>query len=148
MVSVSHTLVAISIAAKITNPVIALPLSFFSNYVLDMIPHWDFGYGWREKSKKKLFIEGFADVAVSYILVFLIWKKFLPNTSLISLLINAFLAHLPDWLELPYLLFNIKIQPFTFFYQIQHVVHRKLALPWGVVTQIVTVAPFLYFALR
>ncbi len=72
MVSVSHTLVAISIAAKISNPAIALPLSFFSNYVLDMIPHWDFGYGWREKTKRKLFLEGFADVAVRYLLVLVI----------------------------------------------------------------------------
>ncbi len=148
MVSVAHTLVAVSIAAKIGNPIIAFPLSFFSNYLLDMIPHWDFGYGWRAKSKKRLFLEGFGDVAVSYLLVFLIWQKLLPNVSLVYLLANAFLGQLADWLELPYLLFNIKVQPFAFFYQVQHVVHRKLALPWGVVTQIAVVAPILFFALR
>ncbi|MBI3384720.1 hypothetical protein HY030_00835 [Candidatus Gottesmanbacteria bacterium] len=148
MISVAHSLVAVSIAAKIPNPIIAFPLSFFSNYLLDMIPHWDFGYGWRAKSKKRLFLEGASDVAVSYILVFLIWQKFLPHISLVYLLANAFLSQLPDWLELPYVLFNVKVQPFVFFYQIQHLIHRKLALPWGIVTQIVTVLPLLYFALH
>lgn len=148
MTSVTHTLVAISLASKISNPYLAFPLSFLSNYALDMIPHWDFGIGWRKKTKTKLFLEGFLDVAVSYLLVFFMHDKFFNSTSLTYLLINAFLAQLPDWLEVPYLLFNIKIQPFTFFYQIQHFVHRKLDLPWGVVTQLAIVLPLLYFTIK
>lgn len=148
MTSTTHSLVAIAIAAKISNPAISLPLSFLSNFLLDMVPHWDFGYGWREKSKKKIFIEGMLDVAVSYALVFLIQKYYLNNINLWYMLAVVFFAQLPDWLEIPYLLFNWHHQPFTFFYRIQHLIHKRLDLPWGILPQIAVAAPLLYLAIN
>lgn len=147
MTSVTHTLVAVSIAAKIGNPALALPLSFASNFLLDMVPHWDFGFGWRKKSKMKLFSEGVLDITLSYILVYWIHRQFLPDVSLFYLALNAFAAQLPDWLEIPYLLFNWKQQPFSFFYEIQHRIHRRLDLPWGLLPQIAVALPLLMWAI-
>lgn len=147
MTSTTHTLVAIAIAAKIGNPQISLPLSFLSNYLLDMVPHWDFGFNWRLKSKTKLFLEGLLDIVVSYALVFIIQKYYLPQVNLWYMLLVAFFAQLPDWLEIPYLLFNWKFEPFAFFYRIQHFIHRRLRFPWGLLPQIAIALPLLYFAI-
>lgn len=146
MTSITHSLVAVAIGVKIQNPAIAFPLCFLSNYLLDMIPHWDFGYGWRKKSKVKLFLEGFIDITVSYSLVLISHNFFFNTTSLSYLLLCAFIAQLPDWLELPYLLLNLKQKPFYFFYKIQHLIHRKLDLPWGILPQVGLVIPFLFWA--
>jgi hypothetical protein len=148
MTSVTHTLVAIAVASKIQNPAIAFPTCFFSNYLLDMIPHWDFGYGWREKSKTKLFIEGLLDISVSYFLVFYLHQTIFQNTNIYYLLICAFLAQLPDWLEIPYLIFDFKKQPFSFFYQIQHQIHNRWNLPWGLLPQIVVAGSSLVWAIK
>lgn len=113
-----------------------------------MIPHWDFGLGWRQKTKRKILAEGFLDVALSYVLIFLIQRYHLPHINLIYLFVIAFIAQLPDWLEVPYLLFNWKAQPFTFFYQIQHIIHRKMDLPWGLVSQVIVCLPLLYLILK
>lgn len=148
MTSTAHSLVAIAIAAKITNPELAIPLAFTSNFLLDMVPHWDFGFGWRQKNKTKLFWEAALDVSLSYFLTGIIYFKFLSHLNPIFLLACVFASQLPDWLEVPYLLFNWKSEPFYFFYRIQHHIHRKLDLPWGLVSQIVVVLPLLYLTLK
>lgn len=148
MTSTTHSLVAISLALVIKNPALTLPVCFASNYILDTIPHWDFGFGWRQKTKKKILAEGVLDVVLSYFLVFLIQRFFFPEVSLLYLFASAFFAQLPDWLEVPYLLFNWKSQPFAFFYQIQHILHRRMDLPWGIVSQIIVCLPLLYLILR
>lgn len=148
MTSTTHSLVAIAIAAKITSPELAIPLAFASNFLLDMVPHWDFGFGWREKSKTKLFLEGVFDVGLSYFLTLVIYLKFLSHLNPVFVFACVFFSQLPDWLEVPYLLFNWKGEPFHFFYRIQHHIHRKLDLPWGLVPQIAVVLPLLYLTLK
>ncbi len=148
MTSTTHSLVAVAIAAKISNPTLAIPLAFASNFLLDTIPHWDFGFGWRQKGKTKLFWEGVLDVSLSYFLATVIFLKFLPLVNPLLLYASVFASQLPDWLEVPYLLFNWKKEPFHFFYRIQHHIHRKWDLPWGVVPQIAIVLPLLYLTLK
>ncbi|MCL5675713.1 MAG: hypothetical protein M1120_01145 [Patescibacteria group bacterium] len=148
MTSTTHSLVAVAIAAEIQQPLFAIPLAFASNFILDMVPHWDFGFGWRQKSKTKLFLEGTLDVVVSYILVTLIYFRFLSYLNPFFVFACVFASQLPDWLEIPYLLLNWKNEPFHFFYKIQHFIHRKLDLPWGIVPQVAIVLPLLYLTLR
>ncbi len=54
-------------------------------------------------------------------------------------------AILWDVLEAPYLIFNWNFPPFNLFYKLQSGMQGKAALPWGIVTQVVTVALVIYF---
>lgn len=95
----------------------------------------------------KIFLEGILDIFVSYALVFFLQHYYFPQVNINYLLISAFLSQLPDWLEIPYLLFNIKNQPFKFFYQVQHQIHHRLDLPWGLLPQIAIAFPLLLWSL-
>ncbi|MBI2012734.1 hypothetical protein HYS90_02270, partial [Candidatus Curtissbacteria bacterium] len=50
MTATAHALIGASIAAKITNPYLGIPLAIISHFVADLIPHWDAGTNHREKS--------------------------------------------------------------------------------------------------
>jgi membrane-bound metal-dependent hydrolase YbcI (DUF457 family) len=51
MTATAHALIGGAIAASIPNPALGLPLAAISHPLVDMIPHWDFGLGWRKKKK-------------------------------------------------------------------------------------------------
>ncbi len=139
MTATAHALVGGAIAASISNPAIALPLAALSHPLLDMIPHWDLGLGWRGKNKITLFAESVLDLVVGILLAFFIFGK---NVDPIYLLSCIFFSEIWDILMMPYLLFNWKFPPFSTAYQFQHKIqkHAKLAfLPWGILTQAVTV---------
>jgi hypothetical protein len=56
-------------------------------------------------------------------------------------------AQLPDWLESPFLMFKLKIPPFTWAYWLGHNLQSRMQLPWGLITQIVTVGIILFLVL-
>ncbi len=51
MTATAHAIVGGALAAAFPNPVIGISLSLLSHPLLDMIPHWDEGWGWRKKIK-------------------------------------------------------------------------------------------------
>lgn len=147
MTATAHALVGGAIAASISNPAIALPLASLSHPILDMIPHWDFGIGWRGKNKVTLFTESVLDLVVGILLAFFIFGK---NVDPIYFLTCIFFSEIWDILMMPYLLFKWKFPPFSTAYNLQHKIqkHTKLTfLPWGVLTQALTVGGIV-FALR
>ncbi len=139
MTATAHALVGGAIAASISNPAIALPLASISHPLLDMIPHWDLGNGWRSKNKATLFVESVLDLVVGVILAYFIFGQ---NVNLTYFLICIFFSEIWDILMMPYLLFDWKFSPFSTIYNIQHNIqrHAKLTfLPWGVLTQVTSV---------
>lgn len=139
MTATAHALVGGAIAASISNPAIALPLASISHPLLDMIPHWDLGNGWRGKNKVTLFLESCLDLAFGIALAFLIFGR---NVDPVYFLLCIFFSEVWDFLMMPYLLFNWKFVPFSTAYEIQHKIqkHAKLSiLPWGIITQAATV---------
>lgn len=147
MTATAHALVGGAIAASISNPAIALPLASLSHPILDMIPHWDLGIGWRSKNKVTLFAESVLDLVVGIILAFLIFGK---GVDPIYFLLCIFFSEIWDILMMPYLLVGWKFPPFSTAYNLQHKIqkHTKLTfLPWGIATQAVSVG-IIVFALR
>lgn len=147
MTATAHALVGGAIAASISNPAIALPLASLSHPILDMIPHWDFGIGWRTKNKVTLFTESVLDLVVGILLAFFIFGK---NVDPFYFLTCIFFSEIWDILMMPYLLFKWKFPPFSTAYNLQHKIqkHTKLTfLPWGILTQAITVGGIV-FALR
>ncbi|MBI3103409.1 hypothetical protein HYZ05_00555 [Candidatus Daviesbacteria bacterium] len=143
MTATAHALVGGAIAASIPNPALGLPLSFISHPILDMIPHWDFGVGWRKKNKVTLLLESILDLALGIGLAYLIFG--LPagqagkNINPLYFLSCIFFSEVWDILMMPYLLFGWKIPPFKTAYNWQHKIQSNIKLPWGILTQALTV---------
>lgn len=136
MTATAHALVGGAIASAISTPAIGITLSAASHPLLDMIPHWDAGWGWREKSKKKLFVEGTVDLAVGFALSYLIFGRSVPFWYFFTC---VFASVVWDLFEIPYWFFKWDFVPFNWIYKFQSAIQGKARLPWGLLTQVVIV---------
>lgn len=152
MTASGHALVGAAITTLLPNPAISLPVALFSHFAGDKLPHWDVMTD-KNKTKRQIFLQSVIDVLLGFTLVGVIFIYFwhAPNPWLV--LLGAFTAQLPDWLEIPYFFFNRKLPFITQNYQIQKWVHdvwfdSRLAAPWGIVSQVVVVVFFIWLSLR
>lgn len=137
MTATAHALVGGALATAFpNNPVLGISLALLSHPLLDMIPHWDEGWGWRQKDKLRLFAECSIDLSAGVIATFVLFGA---GVNVWYLLACIGAAILWDVLEAPYLILNWHFPPFNYFYKIQSKMQGKAALPWGIVTQVVTV---------
>ena len=136
MTATAHALVGGAIAAAIPNPAIALPLAALSHPILDMIPHWDLGMGWRKKNKVTFFAEAVLDLVLGLILAYFMFGK---SVNPFYLLTCIFFSEIWDILMMPRLLFGWNFFPFSTAYEWQHKIQSNAKLPWGILTQIGTV---------
>ena len=143
MTATAHALVGGTIAAALPdNPALGITLAALSHPILDMIPHWDFGMGWRKKNKVLLFFQSAADLIFGVAVTFLIFGR---TTNLLYLSLAIFISESWDLLMMPYLLFGWKFPPFSFFYKFGHETNRRTTLPWGILTQAVTITGIALF---
>lgn len=140
MTATAHALVGGAIAYSIQNPALGITLSFLSHPVLDFIPHWDFGWGWRKKTKLKLFCEASLDAVLGIFVSYLLFGQYMNFYYFIACVMSSLLW---DLLEIPYWFFNWRFVPFSTLHSIQHHIQGKAKLPWGILTQIVTVGIFI-----
>ena len=136
MTATAHALVGGAIAASVSNPAIGLPLAALSHPILDMIPHWDFGVGWRSKNKVTLFAESVLDLSLGIVLAYFIFGRYIDPIYLLSCI---FFSEIWDILMMPYLLFGWNFPPFSTAYRLQHKIQTNIKLPWGILTQAITV---------
>ena len=144
MTATAHALIGASIALKVTNPLLGIPIAILSHFIADLIPHWDAGTNHKLKSLTRLKIEAAADVILGFLLTFLIFWRLVPTEYLFIMIIAA---QLPDWLEAPSWMFNIKVPPFTWLDWLGHKLQSRMQLPWGLVTQVVVVGILVIYAL-
>lgn len=143
MTATAHSLVGASIVKLAPNPYLAIPLAFISNFLLDMIPHWDTGTGWRGRPRIFTFFATSLDVMIGLFLSFLVFRF---QVSPFYLLAGIFAATLPDWLAAPYIFLAWDLPPFSWFYRFQSKIHARDGTVLGIVTQVVTVLPIVYLA--
>lgn len=136
MTATAHALVGGAIASSFSNPALGLSLALASHPLLDMIPHWDFGKGWRDKNKITFMVEGVFDLSIGLISSYIIFGQFLDLGYFLTV---VFASLVFDLLQVPYWLFNMRIPPFSWAYQIQSKIDRTAKPPWGIVTQAATV---------
>jgi hypothetical protein len=141
MLLIPHTLVGIAIAAVVDQPFLALPLAFFSHFILDAIPHWDPLIKGIRSSKfsgvrgKVLFL-----IAIDFLIaldlgLFFVWRA-LPDISLAAkIFFAAFLANLPDGLMTPFIFFGKRWGWLEAYRQFHGRIQTKLTLPWGLLPQ-------------
>lgn len=143
MTATAHALIGAAIAAKIVNPWLAIPLAIVSHIALDLVPHWDAGTNKRKKTLEKFRMEAVVDVLLGFLLSYVIfWNRVDP----VYMFIIIIASQLPDWLQVPTSMFNIKVPPFTWVYQLGHKTQTRMQLPWGLVTQIVIVGIIVSYA--
>lgn len=137
MTATAHTLVGAAFAASFpSNPALGIGLSLVSHPFLDMIPHWDFGWNWRKKEKTTFFLQAAFDLVFGFALAYFLFGQNINFWYFLSC-IGASLIW--DIVESPYWFFDWRFPPFSWVYKIQSRMQGKLALPWGIVTQIVVV---------
>ena len=153
MTATAHALVSGAIAASAGNPTLAIPLAFISHFVMDAVPHWDFGTNWRTRTKTKTGVVAIFDTILGFTLAYFLFAGKVDAATLLATMIAG---NLPDWLEVPYYIFfahQEKKQParsasfwerLTYqIYKTENVFHAKAQFPMGVITQIATVVFFL-----
>lgn len=136
MTATAHALIGASIAAAIPNPAIGIPLVALSHPIADMIPHWDFGRGWKSKKKIVLFFQSLADLSFGVILAYILFGQSVNN---LYLFLAILISESWDILQAPYWLLNWRFPPFSSFYNFGHQINAKAKLPWGILTQAATV---------
>ena len=146
MTATAHALIGASLASKIANPVIGIPVAFLSHFIADLVPHWDAGTNHKKKSATRLKLEATLDVLLGFALVLLLFKTqtFSNPVYMFTMVITA---QLPDWIEAPSWMFGIKVPPFTWMDWLGHNLQTRMQLPWGLVTQVVIVGLLVLFAL-
>lgn len=141
MTATAHALVGGAIASTIPDPVIGISLSAISHPLLDMIPHWDAGWGWRQKTKLKLFLEGTADLGFGFIISYLIFGRNIPFWYFFTC---VFASVVWDIAEIPYWFWKWNFPPFNWIYKFQSRIQGKARLPWGILTQVAVVVFVVY----
>ncbi len=140
MTATGHAIIGTVIAAKIGNPVLAIPIALASHFVADALPHWDTGYHRKQKSRKSFFIQSAADVLIGFFASWGIITVFFPGTDLIYTYFIVLIAQLPDWLTAPYLFFNFNFPPFSWIYRLQKLFDTHMGMPWGFINQVAIAA--------
>ncbi len=156
MTATAHALVAGLIAQKFTaDPAGAGFLALGSHFLMDSIPHWDFGTNFRKRSKAATAALAIAETIFGIALTYMIFGS---TTSALSLTTAIFLSELPDWVMTPWFIFFHR-DPLPkkaswlektcyWIYKAQNMwFHRRAELPLGAITQILTIG-FFYLLTR
>jgi hypothetical protein len=143
MRAINHTVTGAIIGAVVGTPELALPLAFFSHFVLDVLPH----YGGEDLKSTQFKIELLVDASLS--LAFLL-AIFLLRIEQWPLIIGCgILAASPDLLWFPYWVLQLIGKPRPF-----DPVSRFLAWiqwcerPWGIYVETVWLIATLYIFFR
>ncbi len=153
MTATAHALVAGAILTRFSDPVAASLLAFGSHYMMDSIPHWDFGTNWRGRSKTLTGALAIFDTAMAFTVAYILYAG---KMGILPVTVVTSAALLPDWLETPWYIFFahqkkhepgpkaglIERMAYTI-YKIPNIFHAKAQFPLGLFTQIATVAFFL-----
>ncbi|MDP2856148.1 MAG: hypothetical protein Q8N90_03475 [bacterium] len=108
MILVVHALAGAAIASQVKITWLGWILAFFSHFILDLIPHYDynlkgFALGWKSKNFWLVALKVVLDLAAGLILI-IIFNNHKGN--LLNILIGGFLGMLPDGLTAASYLFK------------------------------------------
>lgn len=152
MTATAHALVAGVIVQSVPDTATASILAIASHYIMDSIPHWDFGTNWRFRPKTLTGLFAIADTLAAFTLAYIL---FAGKVGFVPITIVTIASLLPDWLETPWYIFfahQKKHEPGPragilerlsyLVYKIPNAFHAKAQFPLGLLTQVATVAFF------
>lgn len=134
MLAASHAIAGAIIAKSVATPEIGYSLALVSHPLLDLFPHWDMHTRNSKREPGITIWSSLVDAGAGFgIGLVLFWGQI----DWKILLVTMFIAQLPDWLEAPYNVLGWNFPPFSTIKTIQHYVHCKMNLPWGLLPQLV-----------
>ena len=150
MLETPHVIVGATIATKIPNPLIAIPLALASHFLLDSIPHWNphlnteiKKYGSVTKVTRNIVI---VDVVTALISGFYIASLQMPDSiHAFTILLASFAAVAPDVVEGPYFFLNMKTKFIEKWIRFQKAIQNDAPIQFGMATQVVTVLACLWW---
>lgn len=146
MTATGHALIGTVIAAKIGNPALAIPIALGSHFLADALPHWDTGTNREKKSKTRFVTETLADIAIGFILSWILIVWLFPSTNLLYAFIIIITSQLPDWITAPYLFLNWNFPPFSWSYKFGKKFDTEKQLPWGMINQVAALVGLILLA--
>lgn len=141
MLELPHAIVGATIAAKIGNPALSLPLAVASHFALDLLPHWNPHLNTEYKKLGKLSIatKGIIslDVIISLIVGIYIASNYLPDQNkFVFVLLGALMGVLPDLVEAPHFFLGWRIPVIEKLLKFQKSIQNDAPIVWGLLTQI------------
>lgn len=145
MLELPHTVVGATIATKIPNPFIAIPLAFLSHLPLDLIPHWNPSlytetkkYGQPTRKSTKLVI---IDTSLSLGVGIFLASRVMPNLAhAITIILACFAAVVLDVIEGLYFFLGIRTKLLENLINLQRRFQKRLPLAPGLITQAIIIA--------
>jgi hypothetical protein len=164
MVISTHFLAGAAIGRATGNPILAVVFGFIFHFVMDLVPHWNYGYKHLKKVKSLIL------VLLDPFLAFAVFAGIgLAHGYDASTWLAAFLGGvacvLPDLIEFIIRIFNINsLVPFLYFHRAMHWFDKhpkniwetaedinqytKKRIFWGIVSQIPFLIVSIYFLVR
>ncbi len=154
MLLTPHTLVGISVALAVQNPLIAVPVSFILHFVGDAVPHWDFYTrttkeqkltGWRPLGVMADF--GFGIAVGLTATLYVLWVLGMPGLAL-TVFLSGIASVLPDVLTGP----SIYVSNVGGFFKAIHTLQRRInnsaSVFFGLLTQVIVTLLALFLILN
>ena len=147
MTATGHSVIGVTIAALIPNPMFAIPLAVGSHILADAFPHWDAGTNRSKKTKKQFWRDAILDLSISYLMVPIMIYFLFPETNIIYAYVIVIAAQFLDWASSPYVFLKITKPPiFFWFYKFQKSFDNRLDKPWGIIGQVAVLAILVFLA--
>lgn len=153
MLELPHVIVGATIATTIGQPALALPLAILSNFILDIIPHWNPHLFTEVQNKKKLSHKSLVivliDASLGLIIGLFLAFRFYPDlTKVIYILSGSLLASIADLVEAPYFFLNVKNRYLLKLIHLQRSIQVDVPIVPGLLTQIILVGSCLWLILH
>ena len=135
-----HVLLGIVLITKLPLS-LGIPAALLSHFALDfLIPHWNPHLFTEMKAKGKISQNSIMIILIDGAIAALFLGYFaLMGYSLILLALGAFLATLPDWIEIPFYFLKVKRPLLVKYVTFEHN-HQAKANPfWGILTQLIII---------
>ena len=153
MTGTTHFITGAAIGKLSGNPIIAAMVGFIFHFIMDMIPHWDYGYHFKKTIPS--FMTAILDpiLGIAVVAWIIIGRDF-SQAAVINILIGGFFCLLPDALSV--LIKLLKINPLKYLVTLHDNLHWFIkdrpdvfewkeikTTPWGVFWGILWQIPFI-----
>ena len=150
MLETPHVFIGAAIAAKIPNPLIAIPLAFASHFILEMVPHWNphlnsetEKYG--QPTKRSTVITAIDSTLALASGSFIAYQA-LPNVGqAILVLVCSFASVLPDVMEGPYFFLKMRANWVKKWIAFQKSIQSDTTPFWGLLTQTLVILAAIFW---
>jgi len=150
MLTTPHALTGVTLVLIVPNKALALLLALLSHFMFDFfLPHWNPSIFTELKNEKKLSLNTVLFIVIDALLALIIvltiaFTKTSNLVSFILVMLGAFMAILPDFIEIPYYFLGSQNKLLKLYVDFERKYQAKAGKFWGTLTQLVVMAVCFY----